>query len=118
MSLTWPWMTMALLLLPLLVGAYLLVWRRRKREAAAVGAFLARSGGTGRSLGRRRHIPPLFFLGALTLLMLSLSRPNVMVALPRIEGTVILAFDVSKHVGSRSGTIAHGGGANRRASLC
>lgn len=52
--------------------------------------------GTGsRGPGIRRHIPPLFFLVALTILLVSLARPQSEVNLPRLEGTVILAFDVS-----------------------
>jgi len=37
----------------------------------------------------------LFFLSGLTLLFFSLARPEMLVSLPRVEGTVILAFDVS-----------------------
>ena len=37
----------------------------------------------------------LFFLAGLTILFLSLARPQTVVNLPREEGTVILAFDVS-----------------------
>jgi Ca-activated chloride channel family protein len=45
-------------------------------------------------LGWRRHVPPAIFLLAIALLLASLSRPHVG-GLPRREGTVILAFDVS-----------------------
>ena len=50
---------------------------------------------TQRPLGRRRHIPPAFFLAGLTILLIALARPQMVVSLPRLEGTVILAFDVS-----------------------
>ncbi len=50
---------------------------------------------SGRNLGRTRHLPPLLFLIGLTLLLFGLSRPEMIVELPRVEGTVILAFDVS-----------------------
>ncbi len=46
-------------------------------------------------MGRQRHIPPLIFLLGLTLLLFGLARPEMFVDLPRMEGTVILAFDVS-----------------------
>jgi Ca-activated chloride channel family protein len=46
-------------------------------------------------LRARRHIPPLFFLAGLTLLIIALARPEAVVGIPRIEGTVILAFDIS-----------------------
>jgi len=51
--------------------------------------------GAGRRLGFRRHIPPALFLTGLLLLMLALARPETVVSLPRVQGTVILAFDVS-----------------------
>jgi Ca-activated chloride channel family protein len=43
----------------------------------------------------RRHIPALIFLLSLTILILSLARPKAPMSLPRVEGTVILVFDVS-----------------------
>ena len=43
----------------------------------------------------RRHIPPALFLAGLTILIVALARPQTVVSLPRVEGTVILAFDVS-----------------------
>ncbi len=45
--------------------------------------------------GLRRHIPPAFFLLGVTILLLALARPQAVVSLPRVEGTIILAFDVS-----------------------
>jgi Ca-activated chloride channel family protein len=46
-------------------------------------------------VGPRRHVPPALYLIGLTLLLFALSRPEMRVSLPRVEGTVILAFDVS-----------------------
>jgi Ca-activated chloride channel family protein len=43
----------------------------------------------------RRHIPPALLMVGLAILLVALARPQAMVRLPRIEGTVILAFDVS-----------------------
>jgi Ca-activated chloride channel family protein len=50
---------------------------------------------SGSELGIRRHAPSTFFLLGLTLLLFGLARPEMMVSLPRTEGTAILAFDVS-----------------------
>ncbi|HET7375919.1 MAG TPA: VWA domain-containing protein, partial [Anaerolineae bacterium] len=49
----------------------------------------------GRGLSRRRHLPFLFFLIGLTILIVALARPQAVVSLPKVQGTVILAFDVS-----------------------
>ena len=46
-------------------------------------------------VGVRRHIPPVIFLAALIVLIVAMARPQATVSLPRLEGSVILAFDVS-----------------------
>ena len=74
-----------------LAAAYRFLHRRRAEALAAAGLG---SPTTGRA-GLRRHVPPLLFLAALTLLLLSLARPQATVSVPRVAGTVILAFDVS-----------------------
>lgn len=94
MSFTWPFMLLSLLLVPVLVAVYVQLTRPR---AASPGLEVLRltEGASGRRAGRRRHIPPALFLAAITLLLAAMARPTVVVALPRMEGTVILAFDVS-----------------------
>ncbi len=95
MTFIWPIMLLSLLLLPLLVWYYLRQVRLRDRGTAVLGPLGIVRGGDGTAVGRSRHLPPTFFAVGLTLLLLSLSRPEMPVSLPRIEGTVILAFDVS-----------------------
>src|SRR6185503_15503523 len=43
----------------------------------------------------RRHVPPLLFLLALTLMILAIARPAAVITLPSQHETVILAIDVS-----------------------
>jgi Ca-activated chloride channel family protein len=95
MSFIWPAMLALLLTLPLCAGLYARLQRRREgRLAAGFGALgLARA--AARPLGARRHIPPGMFLAGLATLLLALARPEAVLSLPRVEGTVILAFDVS-----------------------
>jgi len=95
MTFIWPWMLISLLLIPLFVGGYVLLLRQRQRAATALGPMSLVQSGSGRNLGRRRHIPTVLFLMGLTLLLFGLARPEMFVDLPRLEGTVILAFDVS-----------------------
>ena len=52
-------------------------------------------GALGASSGFRRHVPAVLLLAGLSTLLVSSARPQTEVRLPRIEGTVILAFDVS-----------------------
>lgn len=88
-------MLFLLLLLPVAIVFYLRLQRRRQRFAANYGGFGFVQGTAGSSPGVRRHIPPALFLAGLTILVVALARPQTTVNLPRVEGTVMLAFDVS-----------------------
>lgn len=95
MSFIWPAMLILLVLVPLLLGLYAYLQQRRKRIAAVFGSLGFVQSGPGQSPGMRRHIPPAMFLVGLTILILALARPETVVQVPRVEGTVILMFDVS-----------------------
>lgn len=95
MSFIWPWMLITLLFVPLLAGGYIRLLRKRRQALADLGPLGLVQNRSGRNLGRRRHIPAALFLFGLALLLFSLARPEMFVELPRVEGTVILAFDVS-----------------------
>ncbi len=95
MTFIWPLMLLSLLLIPLLIGVYLRLQRRRRQVAATLGTLGMIRAAAGRTLGRRRHVPPLIFLAGLTLLLVAMARPEAEISLPRLEGTIILAFDVS-----------------------
>lgn len=95
MSFIWPTMLIFLLLIPLGVVLYIRLYRQRRRLIATYGTLGVLRETAGRRLGSRRHIPPVLFLLGLTILIIALARPQAVVSLPRIEGTVILAFDVS-----------------------
>lgn len=95
MSFIWPAMLLSLLLIPLFVLLYIRIQQRRRRFAARFGNHGLLQGVDVNPLGIRRHIPPALFLAGLAILMLALARPQTVVSLPRVEGTVMLAFDVS-----------------------
>jgi Ca-activated chloride channel family protein len=95
MSFIWPAMLYLLLLLPLVIGVYIVLSRRRQRAAARYGTFGLAQQSQTRSLGARRVIPAFFFLLALITLFVSLARPQTVISVPRVVGTVVLAFDVS-----------------------
>jgi Ca-activated chloride channel family protein len=92
MTFLWPVMFLFLLLVPLFAGLYLRLQARRRR---ALGSLGLAPGSTGQGPGLRRHVPPALFMAGLTILGIALARPQAVVSLPKIEGTVILAFDVS-----------------------
>jgi Ca-activated chloride channel family protein len=95
MSFIWPPMLATLILVPigLLLYRYLDV-RRRRRLAAYGGSGLAQAAAR-RQVGARGRVPAVFVVLGLIAMSLALARPQAVVSLPRQEGTVILAFDVS-----------------------
>ncbi len=95
MTFIWPVMLYSLILIPLFIALYLILQRRRKRIAANYQTLSTSSEIAKRDPGIRRHIPPILFLLSLAILGVALARPQTEVSLPHIEGTVILAFDVS-----------------------
>lgn len=88
-------MLATLLLIPLFVVIYRGLLRKRELSLASMGSMGIIQNSSGGNLGKRRHIPPLFFLIGLAFLLFSAARPEMFIDLPRVEGTVILAFDVS-----------------------
>ncbi len=95
MTFLWPEFLWLLLAVPLLVAAYVLILRRKRKAAlryANLGMVKEAMGG-GQRL--RRHVPPLLFLLALTLMIAAIARPAAVVRLPSQHETVILSMDVS-----------------------
>src|SRR4051794_22931118 len=94
-----PIMLVALVFIPPLIGVYVSLQQRRKRLIAQYGGAAIVQGTTapvqGSARGIRRHIPAALFLVALTILIVALARPQTTVSLPKMEGIVVLAFDVS-----------------------
>ena len=95
MSFAWPTLLLMLLCVPLLVLLYLRIQQRRQKFAAQYGSLGVTRNTAGSGPGIRRHIPAMIFLTGITLLLISMARPQATVSVPRIEGTVILTFDVS-----------------------
>jgi Ca-activated chloride channel family protein len=95
MSFIWPGMLLFLLSVPVLVVIYLRIQQRRRRFSASFSSLGLVREAEARPLNRRRHIPSVLFIAGLAILLLAMARPQAVVSLPRVEGTVILAFDVS-----------------------
>ncbi len=94
MSFIWPPLLLSVLLVPIGVLLYRTIEQRRRRTINLVGLG-AGAGTVRRRLGVRARVPAVLFVAGLTILMVALARPQATVDLPRQEGTVILAFDVS-----------------------
>ena len=92
---------MFLLAIPVGVWAYRSREHARAERAAQFGwgslatAAAAGEGADKRRGGWLRRIPAVLTLAGITILVFSLARPESVIGLPRFEGTVVLAFDVS-----------------------
>ena len=95
MSFLWIDMLWLLLLVPVLIVAYILIQRRRKKYALRYSSLSLVKEAMAHGPGMRRHIPPIVFLISLTTMMVALARPAATVMLPSQQGTVILTIDVS-----------------------
>ena len=95
MTFLWPSMLFALLIVPVVVAAYLRLQRRRSSAAAGLYGFSGGQSAAKQAPGFRRHLPPLLFLLSLVVILVALARPHAQISLPRVEGTVMLVFDVS-----------------------
>ena len=94
-------MLLLLVLIPPITGGYIWLRQRGKRTSEEYGTLTVIDSGTGITVRKRRHIPPAFFLVGLSILILGTARPEMTVNLPRVEGTVILAFDVSESMNAK-----------------
>ena len=96
MSFDRPLALVALVVVPLLVAFW--VWNERRRRAGA-----ARFASLGlvpnlvdRAPGRRRLVPVALLLLGLTALVVGAAKPHARLTVPRHEGVVVLAVDVSR----------------------
>ena len=95
MSVQWPGLLWALLLVPVAVGAYLLAQRRRAGYAVRFTNLDLLANTVTRTPGWRRHLPPVLYLLALSVLLVSLARPQAVTLVPKEQATVMLVLDVS-----------------------
>ena len=95
MGFLWPELLWLLAAVPALIAAYLFLLRRKKKTALRYAnlSLVKEAMGAGRRL--RRHIPPILFLVAMTLLILAMARPSMIITLPTHQRIVILAIDTS-----------------------
>jgi len=91
----WPEMLWLLLLIPMAVIGYRWLLRRKKKAALQYASLSLVRDALGAGNRFRRHIPPILFLIALTLMLIAIARPAAVVTLPSQHETVILAMDVS-----------------------
>lgn len=95
MSFLWPGLLFLWLLIPVAVGIYIWVLRRRRRFAVRYSSLSLLREAVGKQSWLRKHLPFLLFLLALASLIFALGRPVATVLVPSNKATVVLAVDVS-----------------------
>lgn len=95
MKFIWPqWLWLAAIL-PVLVGLYVWMLRRRQKRALRYASLAIVNEALGKASRLRRHVPPALTLLALAALIVATARPTATVTLPSEHETIILAMDVS-----------------------
>jgi Ca-activated chloride channel homolog len=95
MTFLWPELLWLLLAVPVLIGGYVLLLRRKKKQALRYASLGMVRDALGARQRFRRHVPPLLFLLALIILLVATARPTATLTLPSQHETIILAMDVS-----------------------
>ena len=100
MEFLWPGFLFLLILIPLLVGLYIWMLRRRRFAVRYSSLELVRAALPKKS-NWRRHLPVGLFLLGLTSLVIALGRPVAILNVPTNQTTIILTIDVSGSMRSR-----------------
>jgi len=96
MNFLWSSLLYLLFLIPLIVGVYILILRRRKRFTIRYSSLSLVREAVSHQSWLRRHLPFVLFLFALASLVFALARPVATVSVPSNRATIILAMDVSR----------------------
>ena len=94
MNFIWPTALLSLLAIPVVVWFYLRVDGRRT-GASGNAPKLGRGPEGSPDTGKRRHIPAILAILALSVLFVGFARPQATVDVPQRSSTVVLAFDTS-----------------------
>ncbi len=96
MDLLWPISLLFLAVLPVLVAAYVLALRRRRRSGIRYSSLALVRDALPGSARLRRHVPFAAFVLALAALIVAFARPVAILSVPANETTIVLAIDVSR----------------------
>jgi Ca-activated chloride channel family protein len=101
MTFLWPQTLLLLLLVPALVGGYLWLLRRKKKEALRYASLSLVKEAIGPGQTVRRHLPALLLLLSFIAAIIAIARPTALLTLPSKQQTIIMAMDVSLSMGAR-----------------
>jgi len=95
MNMLWPGFLLLLGLIPIIIGVYIWMQRRRRRYAVRYSSLSLVRAALPQQSPWRRHIPMGLFLLGLVSLILALGRPMASVVVPSGQATIVLAMDIS-----------------------
>ena len=98
-----PLMLWSLVLLPLMVGVYLWLLKRKRKHVISFSAVSWILENMDTPSTWRRHVPPLLVLVAMSLLLFAAARPMARVTLPADYMTLIMAMAVSRSMVAEEG---------------
>jgi Ca-activated chloride channel homolog len=101
MSFQSPLALIGLVLVPVLVGLYVLRERRRQSYATRFTTPALLPNLVGATPGWRRHLPLALFLVALAAMIVGVARPHASLSVKREEATVLIAIDSSLSMSSQ-----------------
>ncbi len=96
MTFLWPASLYLLAFIPVLIGLYILILRRRQRFALKFSNLSLLRQAIPQHSWIRRHLPFLLFVAAIASLAFTLARPVSIVTVPAGQSTIILTIDVSR----------------------
>ena len=96
MDLLWPGFLLLLGLIPIIIGIYIWMLRRRQRFAVRFSSLALVRDAIPHQSRWRRHLPFGLFLIALASLIIAMGRPVSVAAVPTDQTTIILTIDVSR----------------------
>lgn len=95
MNLLWPGFLFLLGLIPIIIGIYIWMMRRRRRYAVRYSSLSLVRAALPQQSPWRRHLPMALFLLALASLVMAVGRPTATVIVPSGQATIVLAMDIS-----------------------
>jgi Ca-activated chloride channel family protein len=101
MSFQSPLALIGLVVVPVLVGLYVLRERRRQSYASRFTTPALLPNLVDSAPGWRRHLPLAFFMVALAAMIVGVARPHASVSVQREEATVLIAIDSSLSMSSQ-----------------
>ena len=95
MNLLWPGFLLLLGLIPIIIGVYIWILRRRRRYAVRYSSLSLVRAALPQQSRWRRYLPLVLFLLGLASLVIALARPVASVVVPSGQATIVLAMDIS-----------------------